>query len=666
MKPDDARAHINLGNALRAEGRLDEAIAHYVEALDMEPDNAGAHLNLGNILQARGKLDEASAHYQKALEIESDNANAHVNLGNILRARGNLDEAAAHYQKALAIKPDHAGAHVNLGNILQARGNLDDSMAHYRKALEIEPAHAAAHINLGNVLQALGQFEGAIAHYRQAVPLAPGNAALYNNLAGAILGARGDLNEAAACFERVAALKPDYPEAHYNLGNILSAQGKLDEAVACYQRALTLSPDRPDFHNQLGNALRDQGKLEAAAERCERALALMPNYAEAHYNLGNVFGDQGKLEEALGCYERALALRPDYAEAHTNLIITLRDLGRNHDALACCKRALAFHPDSADTHFCDAYLRLLTGDFAEGWREYEWRWLTTDVKPHGLALPLWQGEDLRGRTILLHCEQGLGDSIQSVRFARFVREKGGTVLLSCPNSLARLFKGVAGIDGIFPDGRHLPGYDVHAPMMSLPGIFQTTVDTIPADVPYLPSDPARVAVWKDRLAGYRGFRVGIVWRSGPAHEGFRKRSVTAAQFAEFLKIPGLAVISLQKDGATGEIEMLGTNPGSFFDASPFLEDFSDTASAIANLDLVITVDTAVCHLAGALAAPVWTLIPFAHDWRWLLQREDSPWYPTMRLFAQPKIGDWQSVIERVRDELALLTGRDRDLQVASA
>jgi hypothetical protein len=197
------------------------------------------------------------------------------------------------------------------------------------------------------------------------------------------------------------------------------------------------------------------------------------------------------------------------------------------------------------------------------------------------------------------------------------------------------------------------------------------LDTIPDDVPYLPSDPARVAVWRDRLGGYHGFKVGIVWRSGPAHDGYRKRSMTAAQFTEFLKIPGLAVVSLQKDGTAGEIETLGNTmgsntTGSFFDASPFLEDFSDTAALIANLDLVITVDTAVCHLAGALAAPVWTLIPFAHDWRWLLQREDSPWYPTMRLFAQPKIGDWQSAIEEVRDELSLLTGRDGDLRVASA
>ncbi len=659
MEPDNARAHINLANALRAGGKLDEAIAHYVKALDIEPNNAGAHINLGNLLRARGRLDEAVAHYRKALEIEPDNAGAHLNLGNVLQARGILDDAAAHYEKALAIKPGHAGVHINLGNILQAQGKLDESMAHYRKALEIEPDHAAAHINLGNLLQARGKFDDAIAHYKKALPTDTGNAALYNNLGGAILGAHGDLNDAAAYFGHALALEPRYAEAYCNLGNVFNAQGRLDDAVICYQRALTLGPDRPDFHNELGNALRDQGKLAPARECCERALALNPDYPEAHYNLGNVFGDQGKLDDALACYERALALKPDYADAHTNLIITLRDQGRIGDALACCKRALAFHPDSADTHFCDAYLRLLTGDFVAGWREYEWRWLTKDVTPHGLTLPLWDGKDLRGRTILLHCEQGLGDNIQCVRFGRLVKEKGGTVLLSCPNSLARLFQGVAGIDGIFPDGRHLPGYDVHAPLMSLPGLFQTVLDTIPADVPYLQSDPARVAVWRDRLASYRGFGVGIVWRSGPAHEGYRTRSMTASQFAEFLNIPGLAVVSLQKDATAGEIETLANIAGSFFDASPLLEDFSDTASAMANLDLVITVDTAACHLAGALAVPVWTLIPFAHDWRWLLQREDSPWYPTMRLFAQPKIGDWQSVLERVRDELALSVNRAR-------
>ena len=666
IEPDNAGAHINLGNTLRVKGRLDEAMAHYLKALDIEPDNAGAHINLGGVLAAGGRLDEAAAHFMKALDIEPQNAGAHLNLGNVLLARGKLDDAGAHYEKALGIKPHHAGAHINLGNILQAQGKLDDAAAHYEKALDIQPDQAGVHFNLGNILQARGKFDDAIAHYKKALPMDTGNAALYNNLGGAILGAHGDLNDAVACFEQALALEPRYADAHCNLGNVFSAQGKIDDAVACYQRALALRPDRPDFHNQLGNALRDQGKLEPAMKCCERALALEPNYAEAHYNLGNVFDDQGKLDDAVACYQRALALRPDYADAHTNLIVTLRDQGRIDDAMACCQRALAFHPDSADTHFCDAYFRLLTGDFVEGWRKYEWRWLTKDVKPHGLTLPLWDGEDLRGRTILLHCEQGLGDNIQCVRFARLVKEKGGTVLLYCPPSLARLFKDVAGIDGIFPYGRDLPSYDVHAPLMSLPGLFQTTLDTIPAHVPYLQSDPALAAVWKDRLAGYHGFRVGIAWRSGPTHTGNRKRSMTAAQFAEFLNIPGLAVVSLQKDGTAGENETLGNIPGSFFDADPFLEDFSDTASAIANLDLVITVDTSVCHVAGALAVPVWTLIPFAHDWRWLLQREDSPWYPTMRLFGQPKIEDWQSVLERVRDELALLIERGGDFRVANS
>jgi tetratricopeptide (TPR) repeat protein len=659
IEPDNAGAHLNLGNILRAQARLDEAMAHYLKALDIEPDNAGAHINVGNVFRAGGRLDKAIAHYVKALEVEPDSAGAHLNLGNVFQALGNLDDAAAHYEKALSLKPGPAAAHINLGNILQAQGRLDDAMAQYRKALDIEPGHAAAHISLGDVLQARGKLDEAIAHYKKALPLDSRNAALYNNLGGAILGAHRDLNDAAACFEQALALEPGYAEAHYNLGNVFSAQGKLDRAVACYQRALALRPDRPDFHNELGNALRDQGKFEPAMESCERALTLKPNYAEAHYNLGNVFGDQGKLDNAVGCYERALALKPNYPDAHTNLIVTLRDQGRIDDAMACCKRALAFHPDSADTHFSDAYFRLLTGDFVEGWRKYEWRWLIKEVTPHGLSVPLWDGKDLRGRTILLHCEQGLGDSIQCVRFARLVKDKHGTVLLSCPHSLARLFKDVAGVDGIFTDGRGLPGYDVHAPLMSLPGLFQTNLDSIPAEAPYLQSDPARVAVWRDRLAGYRGLKVGISWRGRPTHKDDRKRSMTAAQFTEFLNIPGLTVVSLQKDGTAGEIETLGNIPGSFFDAGPLLEDFSDTASVMADLDLVIAVDTSVCHLAGALAAPVWTLLPFAPDWRWLLQREDSPWYPAMRLFRQPKIGDWQSVLERVRDELVVVTAGRR-------
>jgi tetratricopeptide (TPR) repeat protein/GR25 family glycosyltransferase involved in LPS biosynthesis len=551
--------------------------------------------------------------------------------------------------QALEIDPNDAAAHIKLGNALRARGQFDDAIAHYQKAVDIKPDHAGVQVNLANALQARGKFDLAIAHYEKALHIDPGQAVIFNNLGGAILGAQGKLDDAAACFEQAIALNSDYVDAHNNLAHVRRAQGNLDAAAACYQRAITLRSDRPDFHNELGKVLREQGKLDAAVECYERALALNPNYAEAHYNLGNVFGDQGRLDDAIECYERTLALQPDYADAHTNLIITLRDLGRVDDAMACCQQALEADPDSAVANFCDGFLRLLTGDFVEGWPKYEWRWRTKEVQPHGLTAPLWDGQDLRGRSILLHCEQGLGDSIQAIRFARLVKEKHGTVLLSCPPSLTRLFQDVAGIDGIFPDGLGLPDYDVQAPLMSLPGLFETDLNTIPTDVPYLLSDPTRVNAWKSRLADYGGFRVGIVWRGSPTHDCHRL--MTAAQFAEFLDIPGIAVISLQKDATAEEIETLGHLPGPCFDAGPFLEDFSDTAALIANLDLVISVCTSVCHLAGALAAPVWTLIPFAADWRWLLQREDSPWYPTMRLFRQPKIGDWQSVIERVRAEL---------------
>jgi tetratricopeptide (TPR) repeat protein len=588
--------------------------------------------------------------------MEPDSASVHINRGNALRVEGKFEEAITHYAKALELEPDNAAAHINLGNTLRVGGRLDDAIAHYVKALELEPDNAGAHLNLGNVLQYRGQLEDAIAHYTKALPKNGENAALYYNLGGAILGARGNLDDAAACFSRALSLEPRYAEAHFLMGNIFSAQGKLDDAVACYQRALSLMPERPDVYNELGNTLRVQGKLGSAKECCERALALDPNYAAAHYNLGNVFGDQGKLDAAVGCYERALALMPDYADAHTNLTITLREQGRTTDAMACCQRALTFHPDSAEAHFCEAYLRLLAGDLPAGWRKYEWRWRVKEVRPHSFTMPLWDGTDLHGKTIILHSEQGLGDNIQGVRYSRLVKDKGGTVLLSSPPSLTRLFQTVSGVDEIVPEGAALPAYDVHAPLMSLPGLFQTTLDTIPNTVPYLQPGAAVVAAWKDRLAGYRGFKVGICWRGRPTHPDDRRRSVAAAQFTQFLDVPGLVVVSLQKDVTTDEIKTFGDIPGPFFDASPFLEDFGETAAAIANLDLVITVDTSICHLAGAMAARVWTLIPFAPDWRWLLQREDSPWYPTMRLFRQPKIGDWQSVLERVRGELVLQTG----------
>ncbi len=533
--------------------------------------------------------------------------------------------------------------------------DLNDALAHYRKAVELEPDNAAARASLANALRSGGEFHEAITHYRKALAIDGTNAAIHNNLGGAILCAQGSLDDAIACFEQALAIKPDYAEAHYNLGNVFRIQGQLDQAIAHYEQALAFQPGSADIHNTLAHALRDQGRLDNAIACFQRALALRPDGSDIHYHLGNVFSDQGKLTEALACYERALALRPDYADAHTNLIVTLMEQGRLDDALACCERALAFNPDSADAHLCEAHIRLLTGDFANGWREYEWRWGVKEAKPHALASPMWAGQPVPGKTILLHCEQGLGDSIQFVRYARFVRENCGRVMLSCPASLAPLFQGVQGIDEILHDGLNPPDYEFHSPLLSLPGLFRTTLDTIPDCVPYLQPDPARAKVWRERPGGHPGFKVGVAWRGSATNQNDRNRSLTAARFAEFLDIPGLLVVSLQKDGTAAEVKTLGEVRASFLNAAPLEEGLADAAALMTTLDLVISVDTSLCHLAGALGVPVWTLIPFTPDWRWLLEREDSPWYPTMRLFRQPKFGDWPSVLERLRTELIRLT-----------
>jgi Tfp pilus assembly protein PilF len=473
------------------------------------------------------------------------------------------------------------------------------------------------------VEDAIVKYREAVGHYRRALVLDPANAALHNNLGGSILGAQGSIDDAVACFERAAALKPDYTEAHYNLANVLRAKGLFDLAASHY----------------------------------ERVIALVPNFAQARYDLGNVLGDLGKLDEAAACYERAIAIQPGYDDAHTNLIVTRMDQGRLDEALACCNRALAVNPDSADAHMCNAHILLLTGDFANGWPEYEWRWRVKEAKRHGLIKPMWDGSRLDGRTILLHCEQGLGDSIQFVRYASLAKERGGRVLLWCPRALAGLFSGVAGVDEVVPIGRSLPDYDVHAPLLSLPGLFRTTLNTIPTGGPYLHPDPSRMHFWRDRLAGCSGLRIGIAWRGNRKYENDRNRSLTAARFAAMLDMPELTIVNIQKDATPAELETLGRIPGAFFNAVPLEQGLHDTASLMAGLDLVLAVDTSLSHLAGALGVPVWTLIPSAPDWRWLLHRDDSPWYATMRLHRQPSFGDWNSVLDRVRAEILRLHSR---------
>ena len=627
---------------LHQAGRLAEAEALYRQVLATMPQHADSLHLLGVLAFQTGRFDEAVAAIERAIQAQKNTALFHASLGNALKALGRLDEAVAQYDRALALKADYADALNNRGIALNDLGRLDEAMASYERALTIQPDFAEAHNNLGMLLQNQRRPEEAIAHYTRALALRPDLPEAHNNL-GFLLCQREQLDEALAHYERAIALRPDYAEAHSNMGNVFKERDQLDEAVRCYERAIALSPTYANAHNNLGLAAQEQGRIDEAMAMYRHAIALRPGFAEAYNNLGFALQEQNRFDEALAEYAVALGLEPGFAEAHMNRGNALKGLGRFDEALAAYRRAIELAPDHARSHWNQALTQLMLGDFAAGWAGYEWRWKTKDLKPHRFTAPLWDGSALNGRTILLHCEQGLGDGIQFARYAPLVQQRGGRVVLACPAPLAVLFRTLDGVDQLITDGDAVPPHDVQAPLLSLPGLFGTDLASIPAAVPYLRPDPAKVAVWRERLAALRGRKVGVVWRGNPKHGNDSNRSMTAQRFAAFLDQPGLAVVSLQKDARPDELAAL--------DPAAELGDFSDTAALVANLDLVIAVDTSVAHLAGALNVPTWVLLPFVPDWRWLLGRADCPWYPSARLFRQPALQDWDSVVRCVRDGL---------------
>ena len=423
--------------------------------------------------------------------------------------------------------------------------------------------------------------------------------------------------------------------------------GRLGPAVEAYGVALALAPTNIDIHNHLGVALRALGKPEAAAACYRRAIALQPRNGGLRSNLGNVYRDLGRLDEAAASHREALRLDPDSAESSYNLGIALRDMGHLGEARAAFDAALARNPQNPDYRFDRAIGLLLQGDLGLGFAEYEWRWRLARVLQRRYAKPRWDGSPLAGRRILLHQEQGFGDTIQFVRYAPTVKARGGTVVVECRPELARLIATAPGVDRVAIVGAAQPEVDLVAPILSLAAIFKTTLATIPAHVPYL----AKPEIHAFRLAKPAGVRlaVGVVWAGRPTHGNDARRSMPFALLLELAARPDVRLYSLQKDG-TSAIAEAGAQ-ALVTDLGPRLGDFADTAAVLAELDLVITVDTAVAHLAGAMGRPVWVMLPHAPDWRWILGRDDTPWYPTMRLFRQATPGDWAGVVARIRTGL---------------
>ena len=597
-----------------------------------------------------GRLQPAEQIYRQILALQPDHADALHLLGVLAYQLGQYELAIERIGRAIALDGAVVTFHNNLGNVLKDQGKLDQAIACYRRALELKPDYALAHNNLGLVLSSQGNLHGAVACYRRATELKPDFADGHNNL-GVALTDQGKLDEAAASCRRALELKPDYAEAHNNLGTALMHLGKLDEAVASFRRALELKPDYAEAHNNLGNAFEHQGKLDEAVASFRRALELKPDYAQVHNNLGVALQEQGSLDEAVACYRRALELKPDYPEAHNNLGNALKEQGTLDKAVACYRRALELKPDYADAHTDLAIACLLTGDWRHGWPEYQWRWQTKGFTARRFGQPLWNGESLAGKTILLHAEQGLGDTIQFIRYAPMVKRYGGTVVVECQKPLAALLEGCPGVDHLVGQGDRLPAFDVYAPLLSLPLILQTSLATIPASIPYLFPKAAIVERWRKTLVEIDGFKVGITWQGNPAFHGDRCRSIPLRWFAPLAQVPGVRLLSLQKGAGAEQLAELGD----LFEVTKLgsrLHDFADTAAVMKNLDLVITSDTGPAHLAGALGIPVWVALAFVPDWRWLLDRGDSPWYPTMRLFRQRERGNWHAVVEEIKNALS--------------
>lgn len=464
-----------------------------------------------------------------------------------------------------------------------------------------------------------------------------------------VQAALGKRELALVNYDRALALQPDHADALSNRGSVLLALNRYDDSLKSYDRAIDARPVFPEAFSNRGIALEKAGRLDEALASYDRALVLRPDFVEALYNRGNVLKTLKRYDEAMTSYDRAIALRPGHADAHNNRGQVLRELMRYDEALACYDRALASQPQNIMAHCNAAALRLLLGDFGRGWTDYEWRWLKDSVilSNRIFPQPLWRGEDIAGKTILLHSEQGLGDTIQFCRYVPLVAARGARVILEVQQPLHALMTGLSGATQIITKGNPFPEFDIHCPLLSLPLAFGTRLETIPFANAYLAAPTRRAMDWQTRLGVKQRPRIGLAWSGRAGHARDRERSIGLSAFLPLLEI-GATIVSLQKE-VRAEDAIILKERGDILHAGEELGDFSDTAALMSQLDLIISVDTSVAHLAGALGKPVWILLTHEPDWRWLLDRDDSPWYPTARLFRQDDTRSWNSVIAHIYD-----------------
>jgi tetratricopeptide (TPR) repeat protein len=559
---------------------------------------------------------------------------------------GRLQQAEEIYHHILHIKPGHADALHLLGLVHGAKGAIQKAKQLIRQAIENDLHMPIFYVSYGDILQREKNYTKAIDYYRTALIMNPNLLQALCNL-GNILSETGNHEEAVGCYKKAITINPKLPEAFNNLGLAYQHQKQYESSKDCFKKAIALNKHYFEAYNNLGNLYRDLEEFELAISHYQQALCLAPENTAVNYNIGLVYQKLKKSDKAVPFYYKAIKHSPPMADAHNNLGKYYQDLNLPDKALYHYDKAIELDPKHADAHFNRSLSLLTIGNFEAGWQAYEWRFKLKNwrrIYPHRLTGPQWNGEKFIEKTLFIHSEQGFGDIIWLARYLPHIKPLGGKIIFETRVELKELLQNVAGIDQVIPMSfKQAPeiSYDMYAPLMSLPRILKTTIDTIPATIPYLKGDKAKQAHWATRIET-KGIKIGLVWAAKTITE--YEKSCDLKNFLPLFKNKNVYFYGLQKGKEASQADKISKQIVNF---GPDFETFADTAGVIENLDLIISVDTAVAHLAGAMGKPVWVLLSYGADCRWLMERTDSPWYPTMRLFRQSKPSDWTSVIKKI-------------------
>lgn len=649
--PHSAIAQFQLGLVLHQLGRISEAERCYRATLRLAPDHADALNNLSIVLEQKGRRDEAEALLRRAIAAHPAAGTVWCNLGRLLLDAEQLDAAASAFESAVGLAQVAATAHYGLGLVRRRQERLAEAETQFRAALARNPALADADNELGLVLRRTGRAAEAETRFRRAIKTQPALAAAHLNL-GTLLLDSDRLDDAEAALRAAVAARPDWADAHCSLGLALREQSKLAAAEEAFGRAVALEADHAPALGALGAVLSQRGATHAAEPLLRRAIAIEPQYLQPSHDLALLLWRERREAEARALAEATLAQAPTSPDAAVTLGMLAETDCDRESATRWYERAVALNPGLAEAQFSLGRMHLLVGRFAEGWEGYEWRLRTTRAKRAFFRRLAWDGSPLAGKTIVLHSEQGLGDTLQFCRYVPLVAAQGGTVILAVQPALRRLLAELPGVSRTIDAFGERPETDFLTPLASLPRLFRTDFASIPAPEGYLRAPKEALPAWRRRLEGGAGrLRVGLCWSGNPEQALDRNRSTKLATLAPLLEVPGVSFYSLQVGPGAADIAEQGF-ADRISDLVPELSDFAETAAAMTLLDLVITTDTSVPHLAGALGRPTFVLLSPMPDWRWLLERSDNPWYASHRLFRQRRRGDWTAVVAEVAAALA--------------